>query len=157
MTVCEFDNRAGMPTLRWRCGSNIDRFVILMAGWACQLCDGEVCQECSIFDGTLLPSRIRRCLEAPVRKGVGSNRTGVIAQQIGILNLTLAHHHANSPLTSDGPGYHQGRLLAVLLHAGILSFLTPRSGQVLRGSEPRTNVASSATTRYIDGKEQIQH
>ena len=95
--------------------SRIHSFVILTTGSAFQLCDAEVGQDfCNgaialrYYDSnivrTLWPSGLRRWLEAPVRKGAGSNATGVNAKYLEpgtsrFLAITQIHP---KPLTAAG-------------------------------------------------------
>ena len=62
---------------------------------------------------TLWPSGLRRCLEAPVRKGVGWNRTGVILEPCwgnlsGELPVFWIHFAVVSPAFWGSNGYIPG-------------------------------------------------
>ena len=65
--VCCFENRQGMLL----CNGEVGR--LYQCGILYNICDWRM-------DRTLWPSGLRRWLKAPVRKGVGSNPTGVIAK-----------------------------------------------------------------------------
>ena len=128
--MCDLDNKESMPFVPWGGGpgipngadvfghydSNINKCVIWIARQACQLCAGEAGQEFltrlydSSIDWTPWPSGLRRWLKAQVRKGVGSNPTGVIAKHLEPGSCRCVTIAQNQPSATKARGTLRGTL-----------------------------------------------